>query len=116
MWQSRDKSSQDKNFLISLIEDFVEDSIKFIFISAEFKAAKLIGENQIYEQLLLSYNISPIYARNIGNTLDYTTKYLSPLAIYAKINEYSDKIGDYVQNSVELLTDFSYNNATLDEI
>ena len=41
---------------------------------------------------------------------DLAIKYITLLTEYTRCNEYSDKIGDYVQNSIELLIDFGHNN------
>lgn len=111
---SNNNQMKNKSFIIDELEDVVEDVSKFSLLYASYKVGVLIADSHVFETFLASTNLP--YAQNIGKVTDFAIKYITPLTEYTRCNEYSDKIGDYVQNSVELLTDFSYNNATLDEI
>ncbi len=99
---------KNKNFIIDELEDVVEDISKFSLLYGSYKVGVLIADNHIFETFLTSTNLP--YAQNIGKMTDLAIKYITLLTEYTRCNEYSDKIGDYVQNSIELLIDFGHNN------
>lgn len=108
---SNNNQMEGKNFIIEELDDIVEDISKFSLLYGSYKVVVLIADSHIFETFLTSTNLP--YVQNIGKAMDLTIKYITPLTEYTRCNEYSDKIGDYVQNSVELLADFSHNNTTL---
>ena len=111
---SNNNQMKNKNFIIDELEDVVEDVSKFSLLYANYKVGVLISDSHVFETFLASTNLP--YAQNIGKMTDLAIKYITPLTEYTRCNEYSDEIGDYVQNSVELLTGFGHSNTILIEI
>lgn len=107
---SNNNQMENKNFIIEELEDVS----KFALLYGSYKVGVLIADSHIFKTFLTSTNLP--YVQNIGKVTDFAIKYITPLTEYTRCNEYSDKIGDYVQNSTEWLIDFSYNIATHDEI
>jgi hypothetical protein len=111
---SNNNQMKNKNFIIDELEDVVEDVSKFSLLYGSYKVGVLIADSHVFETFLASTNLP--YAQNIGKMADLAIKCITPLTEYTRCNEYSDKIGNYAQNSTEFLTDFIYNAVAHDEI
>ena len=111
---SNNNQMENKNFIIEELEDVVEDVSKFALLYGSYKVGVLIADSHVFETFLASTNLP--YAQNIGKMTDLAIKYITPLTEYTRCNEYSDEMGDYIQNSVKSLTNFSHNNAIFIEI
>ena len=120
--QEDESKSKSSGVIIETIEDFVEDVAKLGCLKVSYEVGKVAGREvfspyissfinifklfyifiiyfNIYISLYIHFNFP--YSNLMGHFVDGGVRYGTPLAEYNKCNEYSDILGDKVQ---ELLT------------
>ena len=96
--QEDESKSKSSGVIIETIEDFVEDVAKLGCLKVSYEVGKVAGR-EVFSPYISSFNFP--YSNLMGHFVDGGVRYGTPLAEYNKCNEYSDILGDKVQ---ELLT------------